>query len=76
MKIVMKICFWLGLLLVILGGGLATFTDLTVSMGVQGIVMVSLIIGIGLLLVIPSKIYLLILFLQEKESQSSDSDSQ
>lgn len=75
MKIIMTVCFWLGLLFVFSGVCFAFFADLTVSMGGNGIVVVSLIIGLGLLLVIPSKIYLLVVFLQEKESQPHHSNT-
>ncbi|WP_354624394.1 hypothetical protein [Psychromonas sp. MME2] len=56
-----------GIMLVIVGVSLATFTDLTVSMGTDGVLMIGLIIGLGLLLLIPSKIYLTLLLLQKND---------
>lgn len=63
----MKISFIAGLVLVIIGVSLATFSNITVSMGVDGVLLVSLIIGLGLLFLIPSKIYLTFVFFQREE---------
>jgi hypothetical protein len=60
---IMKVCLIVGLISV------ANFTDLPVSMGANGIVIISLIIGLGLLLLIPSKIYLTILFFQRESEK-------
>lgn len=66
-KRLMTFCMITGLILVILGVSLATFTDLTVSMGADGVLMIGLIIGVGLLLLIPSKIYLTLLLFQKND---------
>jgi len=52
----------IGILFVIAGVGLAMFTDLTYSMGSNGVLMIALIIGFGLVLLIPSKVYLTFVF--------------
>ncbi|PKG39656.1 hypothetical protein [Psychromonas sp. Urea-02u-13] len=62
----LKGCLLVGVLLIIIGVILMAFTDVTVTMGMNGILMVSLIIGLGLLLSIPSKIVLTLLYLQKK----------
>lgn len=54
----------LGLILVIGGVGLAMFTDISVSMGVQGVQIIAGIIGLGLLLLVPSKIMLTLMLMK------------
>ncbi|MGY5452244.1 hypothetical protein ACVFI8_15055 [Agarivorans sp. MS3-6] len=53
-----------GLMLVIGGVGLAMFTDISVSMGVQGVQIIAGIIGLGLLLLVPSKIMLTLILMK------------
>ncbi|WP_019616300.1 hypothetical protein [Psychromonas ossibalaenae] len=62
---VMTVCMVLGIMLLILGVCLAVFTNISVTMGADGVLLIALIIGIGLLLLIPSKIYLTLLFFQK-----------
>lgn len=71
----LKGCLLVGVLLIIIGVILMAFTDVTVTMGMNGILMVSLIIGLGLLLSIPSKIVLTLLYLQKKEQNQAHSSS-
>jgi membrane-bound ClpP family serine protease len=68
---ILKGCLLVGVLLIIIGVILIVFTDVT--MGMNGILMVSLIIG--LLLSIPSKIVLTFLYLQKKEQNQAHSSS-
>jgi hypothetical protein len=68
-KNMVKVGFVIGLLCLILAGYLAFFTDLMDSLGANGIVIISLIAGLGLLLLIPSKIYLMILYFQKKSNE-------
>ncbi len=61
----------LGLLLVLGGVGLATFSNISVSMGVRGVQIIAGIIGLGLFLLVPSKILLTLLLMKEKSSERS-----
>ncbi|GAA5214715.1 hypothetical protein ACFSJ3_05530 [Corallincola platygyrae] len=56
----------LGALLVCVGLAMAIWTDISVTMGVKGILIISLTIGAGLFLLIPSKIYLTLLLMKNK----------
>lgn len=64
---IMKVILIIGLTLIIFGAYLAMFTTVTVSMGSTGILMIGLLLGLGLLLFIPSKIFLLLRFFQNKK---------
>ena len=64
---IMKVILIIGLTLIIFGAYLAMFTTVTVSMGSTGILMIGLLLGLGFLLFIPSKIFLLLRFFQNKK---------
>tara|TARA_R110001583_G_scaffold67490_7_gene192939 strand:- start:51468 stop:51695 length:228 start_codon:yes stop_codon:yes gene_type:complete len=68
-----KVGFFIGLICVLLAGYLAFFTELMDSMGTNGILIISLVAGFGLLLLVPSKIYLMIMYFQKKEPGSKKS---
>ncbi|GGB02757.1 MULTISPECIES: hypothetical protein [Agarivorans] len=59
----------LGLLLVLGGVALAMFSDISVSMGVRGVQIIAGIIGLGLLLLVPSKILLTLLLMKQKSTE-------
>jgi membrane protein implicated in regulation of membrane protease activity len=59
----------LGLLLVLGGVSLAMFSDISVSMGVHGVQIIAGIIGLGLLLLVPSKILLTLLLMRQKSTE-------
>ncbi len=54
---VMTLCMILGIMLLILGICLASFTNISVTMGSDGVLLIALIIGAGLLLLILSPLY-------------------
>ena len=56
----------IGLLLVLVGIALAMFSNISVSMGVTGVQIISGIIGLGLLLMVPSKIILTLILMKAK----------
>ncbi|WP_246611877.1 hypothetical protein [Agarivorans aestuarii] len=56
----------IGLLLVLVGIALAMFSNISVSMGVTGVQIIAGIIGLGLLLMVPSKIILTLLLMKAK----------
>ncbi|WP_240352437.1 hypothetical protein [Agarivorans sp. Alg241-V36] len=55
-----------GLVLVLVGIALAMFSNISVSMGVTGVQIIAGIIGLGLLLMVPSKIILTLLLMKAK----------
>ncbi|BEU02090.1 hypothetical protein OAG1_08900 [Agarivorans sp. OAG1] len=56
----------IGLLLVLVGVALAMFSNISVSMGVTGVQIIAGIIGLGLLLMVPSKIILTLILMKAK----------
>jgi small neutral amino acid transporter SnatA (MarC family) len=53
-----------GLVLVLVGIALAMFSNISVSMGVTGVQIIAGIIGLGLLLMVPSKIILTLILMK------------
>lgn len=56
----------IGLLLVLVGVALAMYSNISVSMGVTGVQIIAGIIGLGLLLMVPSKIILTLILMKAK----------
>ncbi|RKF18772.1 hypothetical protein DBZ36_10270 [Alginatibacterium sediminis] len=63
-KLILYLVMGLGLCLVALGIALAMFTDISSSMGVRGVQIIAGLIGTGLLLLVPSKIFLTLILMR------------
>jgi len=69
-KLTMNLIMLLGLLLVLTGIGLYAFTDLS-NQGIAGVQKIALTIGAGLLLLIPSKLFLTLLLMAAADSEQA-----
>ena len=66
----MKFIIGIGLLLVITAGCLAVFARLHISMGVRGVMIITATAGIGLILLLPSKLLLTILLMKPNDKDN------
>ena len=66
----MKIIIGIGLLLVIAAICLAVFAKLHISMGVRGVMIITATAGIGLILLLPSKLLLTILLMKPNDKDN------
>ena len=73
-KLVMNLIMALGLLLVFTGIGLLAFTDMATEDGVSGVRNIALLIGAGLVLLIPAKLFLTLLLMGGSEKRDEPSN--
>lgn len=66
----MKIIIGIGLLLVIAAICLAVFAKLHISMGVRGVMIITATAGIGLILLLPSKLFLTLLLMKQNNKNN------
>ena len=66
----MKIIIGIGLLLVIAAICLAVFAKLHISMGVRGVMIITATAGIGLILLLPSKLFLTLLLMKQNKKNN------
>jgi len=66
----MKIIIGIGLLLVIAAICLAAFAKLHISMGVRGVMIITATAGIGLILLLPSKLFLTLLLMKQNNKNN------
>ena len=59
----------IGAILVLIGIGLVFFTDIYITKGANGVLLIAALIAIGLLLLVPSKIYLTLIFMQKSDEK-------
>jgi len=57
-KLIVKILMFIGFLLIVIGVGLIFFTNMQIT--INGVLLITSILGIGIFIAIPSKIYLII----------------
>ncbi|WP_299877081.1 hypothetical protein [uncultured Cocleimonas sp.] len=57
-KLIVKILMFIGFLLIVIGVGLIFFTNMQIT--ITGVLVITSILGIGIFIAIPSKIYLTI----------------
>ncbi|MBW8189865.1 hypothetical protein K0504_02360 [Neiella marina] len=65
-KRLMAVLMWCGLAFILVGISLIIFTDLRTE-GVHGVRIIALIIGAGLLLLIPSKLFITLLLMMHND---------
>ena len=65
----LKIAIYIGLVLVIAAICLAVFGELHISMGAEGVMIIAATAGIGLLLLLPSKILVTYLLMTKREKK-------
>jgi len=66
----MKIIIGIGLLLVIAAICLAVFAKLHISMGVRGVMIITATAGAGLILLLPSKLFLTLLLMKQNKKNN------
>ena len=66
----MKFIIGIGLLLVITAICLAVFARLHISMGVKGVMIITATAGVGLLLLLPSKLFLTLLLMKQNKNNN------
>jgi hypothetical protein len=59
----------IGVLLIIIGVGLILLTDLYINKGVDGVLLIAGIIGAGLFLLLPAKIYLTLQLMKKNDEK-------
>lgn len=72
----LKIAMCLGLSLILFGHYLISYVRLPESHGVTGIIICALCIAVGIILSLPTKIYLTLLLMRKEQMASSDTSSQ
>jgi hypothetical protein len=63
----MKFIIGIGLMLVIAAICLAVFAKLHISMGIKGVMIITATAGIGLILLLPSKLFLTLLLMKQNK---------
>jgi hypothetical protein len=66
----MKFIIGIGLMLVIAAICLAVFAKLHISMGIKGVMIITATAGIGLVLLLPSKLFLTLLLMKQNKRDS------
>lgn len=68
-NLLMYVLITIGLILVIIGLGLIFFTDIYIKNGTQGVFLIAGIIGAGLFLLLPAKIYLTLQLMKKNDEK-------
>jgi len=68
-NLLMYIFIGIGLILVFIGLGLIFFTDIYIKNGSQGVFLIAGIIGAGLFLLLPAKIYLTLQLMKKNDEK-------
>ncbi|PIW62103.1 hypothetical protein [Shewanella sp. CG12_big_fil_rev_8_21_14_0_65_47_15] len=69
----LKICISLGLCLIVLGIYLHNFNETVEAMGVSGIILSALCVALGMVLSLPTKMYLTFLLVKREADKQSNS---
>jgi len=69
----MYVLITIGLILVIIGLGLIFFTDIYIKNGTGGVFLIAGIIGVGLFLLLPAKIYLTLQLMKNNDKKLKSS---
>ena len=71
---VLKICIFIGICLLLLGHYLISYTNITQSMGVGGMVLSAACVALGLIFSLPTKMYLTFLLVTRENRHNHLSD--
>jgi len=69
LTVIMYLLMGIGITLVLSGVGLIAFTDIYLTKGADGVMLVATLIAGGLFLLLPSKIYLTLVLMQKNDKK-------
>ena len=69
---VLKVCITIGISLILLGIYLHNFSDAIESMGVQGIIISAVCVAFGMVLSLPTKMYLTFLLVKREAQKNTN----
>ncbi|MFQ3236611.1 MAG: polyferredoxin [Paraglaciecola sp.] len=67
--LILKICITIGILLILLGIYLHNFSEMIEAMGVKGIVISAMCIALGMILSLPTKMYLTFILVKQESDK-------
>ena len=67
--LILKICITIGILLILLGIYLHNFSDMIEAMGVNGIIISAMCIALGMILSLPTKMYLTFILVKQESDK-------
>jgi len=67
--LILKICITIGILLILLGIYLHNFSEMIEAMGVKGIVISAMCIALGMILSLPTKMYLTFILVKRESDK-------
>ncbi|REL26281.1 hypothetical protein DXX93_06580 [Thalassotalea euphylliae] len=73
---VLKICILIGICLLLLGHYLISYTNITQSMGIAGMILSAACVALGLIFSLPTKMYLTFLLVTRENRRNHPSDKQ